>query len=39
MTELDPVIHAAARLRITATLAALDRDERIAFPGSRSCSP
>lgn len=32
MKELDPVIHAAARLRITATLAALDRDERIAFP-------
>ena len=32
MNELDPVIHAAARLRITATLAALDRDERIAFP-------
>ena len=32
MTELDPVIHAAARLRITATLAALVRDERIAFP-------
>ena len=32
MRELDPVIHAAARLRITATLAALDRDERIAFP-------
>lgn len=32
MSELDPVIHAAARLRITATLAALDRDERIAFP-------
>jgi len=32
MTELDPVIHAAARLRITATLAALDDDERMAFP-------
>jgi DNA-binding MarR family transcriptional regulator len=32
MSELDPVIHAAARLRITATLAALGRDERIAFP-------
>jgi len=32
MTDLDPVIHAAARLRITATLAALDSDERIAFP-------
>ncbi|MGM1016877.1 MAG: transcriptional regulator [Actinomycetota bacterium] len=32
MTELDPVIHAAARLRITAALATLDRDESIAFP-------
>jgi DNA-binding MarR family transcriptional regulator len=32
MTELDPVIHAAARLRITAALAALDTDERITFP-------
>ncbi len=32
MTELDPVIHAAARLRITAALAALDSDERITFP-------
>lgn len=32
MTELDPVIHAAARLRITATLATLDGGDRIAFP-------
>lgn len=32
MTELDPVIHAAARLRITAALATLDSDESIAFP-------
>lgn len=32
MTELDPVIHAAARLRITAALAMLDMDESITFP-------
>ena len=32
MDELDPVIHAAARLRITATLATLDAGESIAFP-------
>lgn len=32
MTELDPVIHAAARLRITAALATLDVGESIAFP-------
>jgi DNA-binding MarR family transcriptional regulator len=32
MTELDPVIHAAARLRITATLATLTPGESIAFP-------
>ena len=32
MTELDPVIHAAARLRITATLAGLDDGDTIAFP-------
>lgn len=32
MTELDPVIHAAARLRITAALATLDATESIAFP-------
>jgi DNA-binding MarR family transcriptional regulator len=30
--ELDPVIHASARLRITATLATLDSGESIAFP-------
>lgn len=32
MTQLDPVIHAAARLRITAALAMLDSDESITFP-------
>ena len=32
MTELDPVIHAQARLRVVATLASLARDDRIAFP-------
>lgn len=32
MTELDPVIHAAARLRITAALATLDPGDSIAFP-------
>ena len=32
MAELDPIIHAAARLKITATLATLDRGETIAFP-------
>lgn len=32
MTELDPVIHAQARLRVTATLAALAAGDRIAFP-------
>lgn len=31
MTELDPVIHAAARLRITAALATLGSDESLAF--------
>lgn len=30
--ELDPVIHAAARLKITATLATLPVGDRIAFP-------
>jgi DNA-binding MarR family transcriptional regulator len=30
--ELDPVIHAQARLRVTATLAALGRGNRITFP-------
>ncbi|MBO3086109.1 transcriptional regulator [Cellulomonas fengjieae] len=30
--ELDPVIHAQARLRVVATLAALDTHDRIAFP-------
>jgi DNA-binding MarR family transcriptional regulator len=32
MDELDPVIHAAARLRITATLGALPAGDRMAFP-------
>jgi DNA-binding MarR family transcriptional regulator len=32
VTELDPVIHAAARLRISATLASLDEGDRITFP-------
>ena len=32
MDELDPVIHAAARLRITATLGTLPAGDRIAFP-------
>lgn len=30
--ELDPVIHAAARLRIVAALATLDPGESITFP-------
>jgi DNA-binding MarR family transcriptional regulator len=30
--DLDPVIHAQARLRITATLATLEVDDTIAFP-------
>jgi len=30
--ELDPVIHAQARLRLTTTLAALPAGDRIAFP-------
>ncbi len=32
MTDLDPVIHAQGRLRITAALATLEPDESIAFP-------
>lgn len=32
MTELDAVIHAPARLRVVSTLAALPRDDEIAFP-------
>lgn len=32
MDELDPVIHASARLRICASLAALERGDRISFP-------
>ncbi|MBZ2198698.1 transcriptional regulator [Occultella gossypii] len=30
--ELDPVIHAQARLRVVATLATLDAGDRMAFP-------
>ena len=30
--ELDPVIHAQARLRITSALATLGRDGKISFP-------
>jgi DNA-binding MarR family transcriptional regulator len=32
MDELDPVIHAQARLRIMATLATLEADDSITFP-------
>ena len=32
MGDLDPVIHAQARLRIMSTLAALEADGSIAFP-------
>nr|WP_306457512.1 transcriptional regulator [Agromyces atrinae] len=32
MMELDPVIHAQARLRITAALSTLDPEESITFP-------
>ncbi|MFY1705481.1 transcriptional regulator [Micromonospora sp. WMMA1923] len=32
MTELDPVIHAQARLRVVATLATLGQGDLIAFP-------
>jgi DNA-binding MarR family transcriptional regulator len=32
VTDLDPVIHAAARLRISATLASLEEGDRITFP-------
>ena len=32
LPELDPVIHAAARLRVVATLAALEEGDRLAFP-------
>jgi len=32
MDELDPVIHAQARLRITAALATREPGERITFP-------
>lgn len=32
MADLDPVIHAQARLRITASLATLEQGESISFP-------
>lgn len=32
MSDLDPVIHAQARLRVTAFLAALDPGETLTFP-------
>lgn len=32
MADLDPVIHAQARLRIMSTLATLDADSSISFP-------
>lgn len=32
MTELDPVIHAQARLRVSATLATLPEGDRMTFP-------
>lgn len=32
MDELDPVIHASARLKITASLAALPVGDQISFP-------
>lgn len=32
LPDLDPVIHAAARLKVTATLAALPDGDRISFP-------
>ena len=34
--ELDPVIHAPARLRIVATLAALPAGNALTFPGCRT---
>jgi DNA-binding MarR family transcriptional regulator len=34
--ELDPVIHAQARLRVVAALSALSAGDRIAFPGLRN---
>ena len=32
LPDLDPVIHAAARLKVTATLAGLPGGDRISFP-------
>ena len=36
--ELDPVIHAQARLRVTATLAALGPGDRLRSRACNSCS-
>lgn len=33
LPELDPVIHAQARLRVVATLNALPQGDRVGFPG------
>jgi len=35
LPELDPVIHAPARLRVVVTLNALEEGDQIAFPGLR----
>jgi hypothetical protein len=35
-TELDPVIHAQARLRVVSALSILRTDDRSRSPGSRS---
>jgi len=35
MPELDPVIHAQARLRVMVALAALGQDEQVTFPRLR----
>lgn len=32
MTELDPIIHAQARLRVVSALSQLHEDDRITFP-------
>ncbi|HEV6954622.1 MAG TPA: transcriptional regulator [Promicromonospora sp.] len=35
LDDLDPVIHAPARLRVVASLAALERGDELAFPRLR----
>ncbi|MFD0518864.1 hypothetical protein [Paractinoplanes durhamensis] len=35
-TELDPVIHAQARLRVVSALSALRDDDKVTFPACRS---